>query len=86
MVMMVMTIKIHPIYYILTFAIFIITIAILNKTIMNNELNVSFNDWAINIEKSKITDQLRNKKEYIRKYNIKNIKVNKSRTSLEQWN
>lgn len=86
MVMMVMTIKIHPIYYILTFAIFIITIAILNKTIMNNELNVSFNDWAINIEKSKITDQLRNKKEYIRKYNIKSIKVNKTRTSLEQWN
>lgn len=53
---------------------------------MKNELNVSFNDWAINLEKSAMIDQLRNKKDYIRKHNIKSIKVNKTRTSLEQWN
>jgi len=32
--------KLHPVFYVLTFAFTILSVAILNKTIMKNELNI----------------------------------------------
>jgi hypothetical protein len=84
--MMVMMTRIHPIFYILTFAIVIVTMAILNKTIMKNELNITINQWGVTIDRHLSEEYTRKKQEYLRKYNLKEIKTNRTKTALEQWN
>jgi hypothetical protein len=76
--------KLHPVFYILTFAMLIVSAAILNKTIMKNELNITITEWGLSIDKSLTDEYMRSKKEYLRKYNLKEIKTNKTRTALEQ--
>lgn len=83
---MVMMTRIHPIFYILTFAIVIVTMAILNKTIMKNELNITINQWGVTIDRHLSEEYTRKKQEYLRKYNLKEIKTNRTKTALEQWN
>ena len=78
--------KVHPVFYVLTFAATIVSMAVLNKTIMKNELNITITEWGLNIDKSLADEYVRKKKEYLRKYNLKEIKTNRTRTSLEQWN
>lgn len=83
---MVMMTRIHSIFYILTFAIVIVTMAILNKTIMKNELNITINQWGVTIDRHLSEEYMRKKKEFLRKYNLKEIKTNRTKTALEQWN
>ena len=84
--MMTMKIKLHPIFYVLTFAFTIVSGAILNKTFMKNEFNITINQWGINIDKELSEEHLRKKKEFLRKYNLKELKTNRTRTALEPWN
>ena len=77
-------IRVHPVFYVLTFAVTIVGMAVFNKTIMKNELNITINQWGLNIDKSLTDEYIRSKKEYLRKYNLKEIKTNKTRTALEQ--
>lgn len=79
-------IKSHTIFYVLTFAVIIMMSAILNKTIMKNELNITINQWGITIDKHLSDEYIRKKQEYIRKYNLKEIKTNKTTTAIKQWN
>ena len=83
---MAMMTKLHPVFYVLTFAAIIVSMAVLNKTIMKNELNITITEWGLNIDKSLTDEYARKKKEYLRKYNIKEIKTNRTKTALEQWN
>ena len=84
---MIMKIKLHhPVFYVLTFAFTILSGAILNKTIMKNELNMTINQWGITIDRHLSEEYTRKKQEYLRKYNLKEIKTNNTRTALEQWN
>jgi hypothetical protein len=78
--------KLHPVFYVLTFAFIVLSGAILNKTIMKNELNVTINQWGVTIDRHLSEEYTRKKKEFMRKYNLKEIKTNNSRTALEQWN
>lgn len=78
--------KLHPVFYILTFAFIVLSGAILNKTIMKNELNITINQWGITIDRHLSEEYIRKKQEYLRKYNLKEIKSNKTTTALEQWN
>jgi hypothetical protein len=84
--MMVMMTRIHPIFYVLTFATFVMSVAILNKTIMKNELNITINQWGVTIDRHLSEEYRRKKQEYLRKYNLKEIKTNNTRTALEPWN
>lgn len=79
-------IKSHPIFYVLTFAFIVMMSAILNKTIMKNELNITINQWGVTIDRHLSDEYIRKKQEYIRKYNLKEIKTNKTTTAIEQWN
>lgn len=79
-------IKLHPVFYVLTFAFIVLSGAILNKTIMKNELNITINQWGVTIDRHLSEEYTRKKKEFMRKYNLKEIKTNNSRTALEQWN
>jgi hypothetical protein len=81
-----MKIKLHPVFYVLTFAFTIVGGAILNKTVMKNELNITINQWGLTIDKHLSEEHARKKKEYIHKYNLKEFKTNKTKTALEQWN
>ena len=83
---MVMITRIHPIFYVLTFATFVMSVAILNKTIMKNELNITINQWGVTIDRHLSEEYRRKKQEYLRKYNLKEIKTNNTRTALEPWN
>jgi hypothetical protein len=83
---MVMMTKPHPVFYVLTFAFTILSVAILNKTIMKNELNITINQWGVTIDRRLSEEYTRKKQEYLRKYNLKEIKTNNTRTALEQWN
>jgi hypothetical protein len=78
--------KLHPVFYILTFAFIVLSGAILNKTIMKNELNITINQWGVTIDRHLSEEYIRKKQEYLRKYNLKEIKSNKTTTALEQWN
>jgi hypothetical protein len=81
-----MKIKLHPVFYVLTFAFTILSVAILNKIIMKNELNITINQWGVTIDRHLSEEYTRKKQEYLRKYNLKEIKTNNTRTALEQWN
>ena len=84
--MMIMMTKPHPIFYVLTFATFVMSAAILNKTVMKNELNITINQWGVTIDRHLSEEYTRKKQEYLRKYNLKEIKTNQTKTALEQWN
>ena len=81
-----MKINLHPVFYVLTFATFVMSAAILNKTIMKNELNITINQWSVTINRHLSEEYTRKKQEYLRKYNLKEIKTNQTKTALEQWN
>ena len=81
-----MKINLHPVFYVLTFATFVMSAAILNKTIMKNELNITINQWGVTIDRHLSEEYTRKKQEYLRKYNLKEIKTNRTKTALEQWN
>jgi hypothetical protein len=76
--------KLHSVFYVLTFAFIVLSGAILNKTIMKNELNITINQWGITIDRHLSEEYTRKKKEFMRKYNLKEIKTNNTRTALEQ--
>lgn len=79
-------IRVHPVFYVLTFAVTIVGMAVLNKTIMKNQLNITINQWGLNIDNSLTEEYVRKKKDFMRKYNLKELKTNRTRTALEQWN
>jgi hypothetical protein len=53
---------------------------------MKNELNITINQWGVTIDRHLSEEYTRKKQEYLRKYNLKEIKTNKTTTALEQWN
>ena len=91
--MMIMKINLHPVFYVLTFAGIVMVSAIINRTMNNKAPEIESPETIkaiVNVFKS-VDDQLqiehmRSKKQYLEKYNLREIKVNKSRTALEQWN
>ena len=90
---MIMKISLHPIFYVLTFAFTVIVSAIINRT-MNNKAPEIESPQVIkaiikvfkSVDDELQIEHMRSKKQYLEKYNLREIKVNKSRTSLEQWN
>lgn len=91
--MMIMKINLHPVFYVLSFAGIVMVSAIINRTMNNKAPEIESPETIkaiINVFKS-VDNQLqiehiRSKKQYLEKYNLREIKVNKSRTALEQWN
>ena len=81
---MIMKINLHPVFYVLTFAFTIVSGAILNKTVMKNELNITISQWGVTIDRHLSEEYMRKKKEFMRKYNLKEIKTSQTRTALEQ--
>jgi len=88
-----MKIKLHPVFYVLTFAFTVMVYAIINKTMNNKAPEIESSQvikGIINVFKS-VDNQLqiehmRSKKQYLEKYNLHELKTNKTRTALEQWN
>jgi hypothetical protein len=88
-----MKINLHPVFYVLSFAGIVMVSAIINRTMNNKAPEIESPETIkaiINVFKS-VDNQLqiehiRSKKQYLEKYNLREIKVNKSRTALEQWN
>lgn len=88
-----MKINLHPIFYVLTFAGIVIVSAIINRTMNNKAPEIESPEiikGIVNVFKSVDNElqieHMRSKKQYLEKYNLREIKVNKSRTALEQWN
>ena len=85
--------KLHPVFYVLTFAFTVIVSAIINRTMNNKAPEIESPQMIkgiVNVFRS-IDNQLqiehmRSKKQYLEKYNLRDIKTNKTRTALEQWN
>ena len=88
-----MKINLHPIFYVLTFAFTVIVSAIINRS-MNNNISEIESPQVIkgivnvfrSIDNQLQIEHMRSKKQYLEKYGLREIKVNKSRTALEQWN
>ena len=88
-----MKINLHPVFYVLTFAFTVIVSAIINRTMNNKAPEIESPEVVraiIKVFKS-VDDELqiehmRSKKQYLEKYNLREIKTNKTRTALEQWN
>ena len=85
--------KIHPIFYVLTFAGIVVMSAIINRTMNHKAPELESPETIkaiINVFKSVDNElqeeYMRSKRQYLEKYNLREIKVNKSRTALEQWN
>ena len=85
--------KLHPVFYVLTFAFTVIVSAIINRTMNNKAPEIESPQvikGIINVFKSVDNElqieHMRSKTQYLEKYNLREIKVNKSRTALEQWN
>lgn len=85
--------KPHPVFYVLTFAFTLIVSAIINRT-MNNKAPEIESPQVIkgivnvfrSIDNQLEIEHMRSKKQYLEKYNLRDIKTNKTRTALEQWN
>lgn len=85
--------KLHPVFYVLTFAFTVIVSAIINRTMNNKSPEIESPEVVraiINVFKS-VDEELqiehmRSKRQYLEKYNLREIKTNKTRTALEQWN
>ena len=91
--MMVMMTRIHPIFYVLTFAFTIIVSAIINRTMNNKAPEIESPEiikGIVNVFKSVDNElqieHMRSKKQYLEKYNLRELKTSKTRTALEQWN
>ena len=91
--MMIMKINLHPVFYVLTFAFTVIVSAIINRTMNNKSPEIESPQvikGIINVFKSIDNglqeEHMRNKKQYLEKYGLREIKTNKTRTALEQWN
>lgn len=85
--------KLHPVFYVLTFAFTVIVSAIINRTMNNKAPEIESPEVVraiINVFKSVDNElqieHMRSKKQYLEKYNLREIKTNKTRTALEQWN
>ena len=91
--MMITMTKLHPVFYVLTFAFTVIVSAIINRTMNNKSPEIESPEVVraiINVFKS-VDEELqiehmRSKRQYLEKYNLREIKTNKTRTALEQWN
>ena len=89
--MMIMMTRLHPIFYVLTFAFTVIVSAIINRTMNNKSPEIESPEFIkafVNVFKS-VDNQLqiehmRSKKQYLEKYGLREIKTNKTRTALEQ--
>ena len=88
-----MKINIHPVFYVLTFAGIVVVSAIINRTMNNKAPEIESPEVIkaiVNVFKSVDNElqieHMRSKKQYLEKYGLREIKVNKSRTALEQWN
>ena len=85
--------KTHPIFYVLTFAVIIMVSAIINQT-MNKKAPEIESPQVIrgiikvfkSIDNHLQIEHTRSKKQYLEKYNLRELKTNKTRTALEQWN
>ena len=90
---MIMKISLHPIFYVLTFAFTVIVSAIINRT-MNNKAPEIESPQVIkaiikvfkSVDDELQIEHMRSKRQYLEKYGLREIKTNKSRTALEQWN
>jgi hypothetical protein len=88
-----MKINIHPVFYVLTFAGIVVVSAIINRTMNNKAPEIESPEVIkaiVNVFRS-VDDELqiehmRNKNQYLEKYNLREIKTNKTRTALEPWN
>lgn len=86
-----MKIKLHPVFYVLTFAGIVVVSAIINQTMNNKALEIespSVIRGIVSVYKS-INNELvleheRNKRNYLEKYNLRELKTNRTRTALEQ--
>ena len=90
---MIMKINLHPIFYVLTFAGIVMVSAIINRTMNNKAPEIESPEVvrAIikvfkSVDEELQIEHMRSKRQYLEKYNLREIKVNKSRTALEQWN
>ena len=85
--------KLHPVFYVLTFAFTVIVSAIINRT-MNNKAPEIESPQVIkaiikvfkSVDDELQIEHMRSKKQYLEKYNLREIKTNRTRTALEQWN
>ena len=85
--------KLHPVFYVLTFAFTVIVSAIINRT-MNNKAPEIESPQVIkaivnvfkSVDEELQIEHMRSKRQYLEKYNLRDIKTNKTRTALEQWN
>jgi hypothetical protein len=85
--------KAHPVFYVLTFAFTIMVSAIINRT-MNNKAPEIESPQVVkaivnvfrSVDEELQIEHMRSKRQYLEKYNLREIKTNKTRTALEQWN
>ena len=91
--MMIMKINLHPVFYVLSFAGIVMVSAIINRTMNNKAPEIESPEVvrAIikvfkSVDEELQIEHMRSKRQYLEKYNLREIKVNKSRTALEQWN
>jgi uncharacterized protein (DUF362 family) len=85
--------KLHPVFYVLTFAFTVIVSAIINRTMNNKAPEIESPEVvrAIikvfkSVDEELQIEHMRSKRQYLEKYGLREIKTNKSRTALEQWN
>jgi len=91
--MMITMTKLHPVFYVLTFAFTVIVSAIINRTMNNKAPEIESPEVvrAIikvfkSVDEELQVEHMRSKRQYLEKYNLREIKTNKTRTALEQWN
>ena len=85
--------KAHPVFYVLTFAFTVIVSAIINQT-MNNKAPEIESPQVVkaivnvfrSVDEELQIEHMRSKRQYLEKYNIREIKTNRTRTALEEWN
>ena len=86
-------INLHPVFYVLTFAGIVVVSAIINRT-MNNKAPEIESPQVIkaiinvfkSVDEELQIEHMRSKRQYLEKYNLREIKTNRTRTALEQWN
>jgi uncharacterized protein (DUF362 family) len=86
-----MKIKLHPVFYVLTFAGIVVVSAIINRT-MNNKAPEIESPEVIkaivnvfrSVDNELQVEHMRSKSQYLEKYGLREIKTNKTRTALEQ--
>jgi hypothetical protein len=83
--------KAHPVFYVLTFAFTIMVSAIINQT-MNNKAPEIESPQVVkaivnvfrSVDEELQIEHMRSKRQYLEKYNLREIKTNRTRTALEQ--